>query len=1032
VPEVRCPSCLQYSGAENAFCPHCGHRLDEPSSPVAANEKLITGERKFLTLLSCDLQRSTDLISDLDPEAAIERLEPALVAMRTAVRRNGGIVSREAGDGLVALFGAPVADDNHAILACNAALDVVRRIKSLDDPALRVRIGIHSDYAVARIVAGDLSAVYEASGPAMHLLNRLESAAEANQIVVSESCQALVKGLAAFKPLPAKQLKGFTQAVPCYELTGVSDDSRWRVRRAGGLTPFVGRQTEIAALEQAIRKDASSGKVVAVIGDAGTGKSRTVHEFLDRWTGSGGRAIEVEASPLEQGSAFALLRRILRAILGADARNSETLPTPLRAVLEPSFSDAAWDQLDAARRRSSILEGSRALVQQAVTAPTVLLIEDIHWSDSESYAAIAGLFALVKSSPLFILMTSRPTAAAPFKVYDITEIALQTLDERAGLAMLDDLFGTDQRFASLKARVLRHAGGVPLFIEELARQLIDQNILKRRFTQLELEKLWDGLNPSPTVQAAIASRIDRLPKQEKALLQVCAVIGQRITIDLLSVVTLSSRGELQRLLWSLEQRHFLSEAGPASSPSYGFAHDLIREVAYGSILRAERKELHRAVLNGLERRAALTEPDLLCRHALEAGDFSRTDTYGHLAAQRALANSAFSEATQYFETAIAAVDRQPSSNRREERAIDLRIEARLALPRIGQTTRWLEVCREAEQRALALGDEERRLGALAVYASALNFYGAPQEAIAAGEQAVVLAERLGDTRWLSFAEYGLGQASYIAGDYRRSAQSLDRAAARLAARPNRAPPGTTGRSLLVLCYMMSALSHSALGELDEAKIYSEKACELANSNDSIYDTIAATYGAGLVSLAGGDHAQAETLLVEALRLSREHDVNNFLIAILCWLGSIYVQSRDRADEARRVLNEALEAAQTAGATANALQAQLSLGVVSCQQGDVENGLATVRTVVRSTHDKGYRGLEAQALFVLGWLLSSSRNPEAIESLERAIELAGKIEARPVLAAASALLSRVTERLQANNLQSSDLPHRPSGRGSRKT
>jgi tetratricopeptide (TPR) repeat protein len=532
------------------------------------------------------------------------------------------------------------------------------------------------------------------------------------------------------------------------------------------------------------------------------------------------------------------------------------------------------------------------------------------------------------------------------------------------------------------------------------------------------------------VQAAIASRIDRLPKGEKWLLQVCAVVGQRITLDVLAAVTVRPRTELQQSLWLLEQRHFLNETSAARTTSYGFAHDLIREVAYQSMLRAERRDLHRALLNSLERHSALTEPDLLCHHALEAEDWVRADQYGHLAARQALANSAFTEATQYFERAIAAVDRQPASRQREERAIDLRIEARLAFPRIGQTTRWVEVCREAEQRAIALGDDERRLGALTVYASALNFYGLPADAVAAGEQAVVLAERERDTPWLALAEYGLGQAAYVTGDYRRAAQSLDRAAARLASRPNRAPPGTTGRSLLVLCYMMSALSHGALGELSEAQIYSDKAVQLAAANDSIYDTIAAGYGAGLVRLFSGDAAGAEAQLTEALRLSRQHDVNQFLIVIQCWLGSLYVQRRDRVDEARRVLEEALEAARTTGAATSALQAELYLGIVHCQLGDVGRGLDMVRAVTKSTRERGNKGLEAQALFVLGWLLSSSGNAEAIESLERSIEVATAIGARPLVGIASALLSRLTERLRTG-VPANDPPPRPTDRDSRK-
>ena len=186
-----CQVCSSTLKAGDLFCSGCGAVVPDhpPRPPATEAQDRIAGERKYLTVLCADLQRSTDLISGLDPEEAISRLEPALIAMRTAVRRNHGIVSKEGGDGLIALFGAPHADDNHAVMACHAAVELVRRINLLEDPELKVRVGIHSGYVVAHVIEADFSSIYEAGGPAVHLVKRLENASQAGQILVSESCR---------------------------------------------------------------------------------------------------------------------------------------------------------------------------------------------------------------------------------------------------------------------------------------------------------------------------------------------------------------------------------------------------------------------------------------------------------------------------------------------------------------------------------------------------------------------------------------------------------------------------------------------------------------------------------------------------------------------------------------------------------------------------------------------------------------------------------------------------------------------------
>ena len=283
---MSCQVCLSILKAGDLFCSACGapvpdHFPAAPKAPAAEVHGRIAGERKYLTVLCVDLQRSTDLISELDPEEAISRLEPALIAMRAAVRRNRGIVSKEGGDGLIALFGAPHADDNHAVMACHAAVEVVRRIKLLNDPELHVRVGLHSGYVVTHTIEADFSSIYEAGGPAVHLVKRFEGAAQAGQILVSESCQNLASGLVTFNSLPPRRMEGFQAPVPCYELVGISGLTRWHARSTKGLSAYVGRAEETSQLERAARGVGSSGQAIALVGTAGVGKSRVAHEFAE-------------------------------------------------------------------------------------------------------------------------------------------------------------------------------------------------------------------------------------------------------------------------------------------------------------------------------------------------------------------------------------------------------------------------------------------------------------------------------------------------------------------------------------------------------------------------------------------------------------------------------------------------------------------------------------------------------------------------------------------------------------------------------
>jgi class 3 adenylate cyclase/tetratricopeptide (TPR) repeat protein len=1027
---VFCQVCSSTLKAGDLFCSGCGAVVPDhpPRPPATEAQDRIAGERKYLTVLCADLQRSTDLISGLDPEEAISRLEPALIAMRTAVRRNRGIVSKEGGDGLIALFGAPHADDNHAVMACHAAVELVHRIKLLGDPGLNVRVGIHSGYVVAHVIEADFSSIYEAGGPAVHLVKRFEGAAQAGQILVSESCQALSTGLVTFNALPPKRMEGFPAPVPCYELVQISGLTRWRARSTKGLSSFVGRAEQISLLERAAHEVGSFGQIVALVGTAGIGKSRLAHEFVGSLRQNDWQVLEAEGSPLEQAVPYALLKKLLQSALQVGniapedhtgsgeepaSAHADLWPAALCSVLDQPIADPRWRDLEPLLRRRVIIDAVRGTVGKVVsTRPTVLLLEDLHWIDGQSETVIEALMPLAASRPLLVLLTWR-TEYTPgwLAQLDVRRIWLRSLDIASAHALLDSMLGTAAHLDALKAHILRHTGQIPLFIEEVARQLINRGVPGADAGRFAAKVPRDAPEIPPTVQGVIASRIDRLPREDKALLQLASVVGPQVSPYLLAAVTGMPPAQLQSRLWSLEILDFLTESQSLTFPEYVFAHDLIREVAYESILRTQREVLHRRILTALESISAGHEEDVaeaLCHHAVHAQDWMKADLYGHMAAKKAFARSAFRDATEYFQIAMDAVDKLPDSTAREQRAIDLRIEARLAFVSFGSIEQWFDLGREGEARSERIGDEPRRLASISIRAAALNFYGTPYEAITAGEQAVALAERLADATWLAFAQYGLGQAYFVAGRYRDAESLLNRASARLASAPENVPPGTTASSLLVLCYMMKAIVYASIGEYDDSEKCSWQASDLAERNSRPYDSVAADYGRGFVQMMHGDLEEAERALAEAASLSRENEVRLFLPLVLSALGNLYMQ-RGQAARARDILLEAKHEAETLGHATGILIGSVYLASAYAQLGDIARGLDGVRACRAGAKQKGYRAIEALAFFAEAGILSlqgPSATAEAIAQLEGSIEISVNLGTKPLLGLAKGGLARL--------------------------
>ncbi|MET4601853.1 class 3 adenylate cyclase/tetratricopeptide (TPR) repeat protein [Bradyrhizobium sp. JR4.1] len=1009
---MLCTACQSTIEASDSRCPNCGAGVSR-SDPDS--------ERRFVTILRADVVDSTGLVAELDPEEAVSRLEPALAAMRGAVRQFGGIVSKELGDGLAAVFGAPIADDNHAPLACHAAIELVRRVASLGDPGLQVRVGLHSGHVVAYMVASEFSKVYEIGGAAQHLAARLEATAEANQICVSEACQKLADGHVRFESLGGKSLRGFSQPVPVYRIVGASDLSSWRVRRARSVSRFVDRTTERALLERSAGSAATSRQTVLLLGDAGIGKSRLAHEFAQQLKADGWRLIDAECSPNLQGAPFSTLKRILLSAMDAAAREPDSpgdirqgLPSiqqsALDAVLDLPISNSHWDELEPHARGRAISDASCAIAGSlANRGRTVLLLEDLHWIDRASDGVVAAIASL-QAAGLLVLFTSRPNGMPVWIARCQAEIvAMRPLDDDSGLAMLADMLGSSETNADLKSRIISHTANVPLFIEEVCRGLKDSGTLRGQWGDLALVRPIDELGIPTSIQGVIAARLDRVSKQERSVLQIAASLGPRSSEVMLRKIAALPEDALQGCLVALDRAELLVRIDSELEDALEFRHEMVRQVTYDSMVERAREDIHARILSALEGgEVGADDPDKLCYHATRAKDWTKSFSYGRASGRKCLARSAFVDAADYFEIAMKSLDQTPISPSREANAVDVRIEARAAFIASGQIADWLNLGKEAERRADAINDIGRKVAAMTVMAAAQNFYGTPLEAVTIGEEVVRLAEGAGNPGWLNAAQYGLGQVYFLAARYREADRLFARACAQLAGPEPSAPFGTTPKPALLLCCMMNSVTHTVMGEFDTAEQLQQQAAAIAEETGRPYDRVAAAYSGGWLMLGRGEPAAAAAILEDGFVLAQKHGIRLFVPVLACHLGMAYLE-QGLFDRARGMLTEAREEAKAVGYTSAVLRSSIYLALATHRLGDVQAAQNMLREARNTARQQGFSGLEAEALFgeaVVTPPSDAEAKAAILGALRAAIAIAAESGALPLRHKAEAMLNEM--------------------------
>ncbi|MEM5388315.1 BREX system ATP-binding domain-containing protein [Paraburkholderia phymatum] len=761
------------------------------------------GERKTVTALFADMAGSTALIHDLDPEEAHRLIEPVIALMMEAVHYYEGYVAKLLGDGVLALFGAPIAHEDHPQRALFAALRMQQAMRRHGDRIrlekaipLQIRVGVHTGEVVVRSIrTDDLHTDYDPVGHTIHIASRMEGIATPSSILVSEATHKLAEGYFEFRALGATQVKGIPEPLPVYEVLGLGAlRTRLQLAAHRGLARFVGREAELEHLNRALDEVRTGhGQVVAVVGEAGVGKSRLFHEFKER---SRRGCLVLETFSVSHGKAFAnlplieLLKNYCQITAQDDERRCRERVMGKVLTLERSFGDlvpyllhllgvgeagSALAEMDSRIRRDRTFDAiTQLLTRESRDQPIELLFEDLQWLDRETEAFLAYLIEHVPGARILLLLNYRPEYQPGWQHADhCSSLRLEPLGPAEAQGLLTALLGDDLSLVPLRQLILEKTEGNPFFMEEVVQTLAEEKSLLGDPGRYRIEQTPASLHIPTTVQGVLAARIDRLPVAEKELLQTLAVIGKEFPFSLIQRICAApvahTDDDLRQLLAHLEAAEFIFERPAFPEVEYSFKHALTQEVAGHSLLTERRSALHERTAQAIEALFPTRIADYcseLAHHYGLSGNIPKAVEYLHRAAQQALRHAAHLDAMHHLGVALELLKRLPDTPARMQWELTLLLSLGPALmdvrgygaPEVAATyTRALALCEQIGETSQLFAVQ---LGLRIHYVSRAEYATARELA----ERMLHTAQRAQDPALLGYAHDALGMCLLLQGE----------------------------------------------------------------------------------------------------------------------------------------------------------------------------------------------------------------------------------------------------------------------------
>jgi class 3 adenylate cyclase len=1069
---VDCPACQHANAAGAERCAHCGVQLGvacarcgaallasarfchacgapaaaaatvpapgaaQPATPAAERaprsytprhlaEKILRsrsaleGERKQVTVLFADVKGSVELSELVDAEEWHRLLDGFFQILAEGVHRYEGTINQYTGDGIMALFGAPIAHEDHAQRACYAALWLLDELRRYAN-ALRVergldfsvRIGLNSGDVVVAAIGDDLRMDYTAQGHTVGLAGRMQQIAEPGHAYLTEHTARLVGGFFRLADLGHTTLKGSSVAVGVHELLGVGAlRTRLDLSRSRGFSRFVGRVEESARLRAALDEATrGEGRVVGVVGEPGVGKSRLCFESAQAARAAGVAVYEAHCprhgSTLRYLAILELLRALFDvgeddgdhaarrkiagelALLDGEFRDDLPLVLDWLGLADPAAPALAMDPSARLAKLGAFLR--RLVRARSERAPLLLVLDDLHWIDPGSDALLAEIAAAVKDTRTLLLVNFRPEYAAPWtSAPHYRQVALAPLGPEATDELLRDLLGDDPSVAELGAWIRARTAGNPFFVEELVQSLVEEGRLAGERGRYRLAQPVESLSIPPTVQAVLAARIDRLPDAHKRALQAAAVVGKRFHAPVLARVLELAEAELAASLAALERAEFIRPSALHPEPEYAFRHPLTQEVAYASQLSEARAELHARVARALADAQPARHDELaplLAQH-WEAARRPLEAAAWHRRAADAIQTRDFSGAERHLRRVRELADREPDAKAARELALAARIGILFIGGRQGLAKEEAEQIL-AEGRRLVDGSGSPQQLALLLYAYGLSciFSGDFEEALQILRDVEDAARGAGAEPMRLGARISTGHACWALGRLEEGLAIVDSVLAALDADPaleRQFGGGTPGRTGV---WSLRAALLTALGRLDEAERYATLSLESARAQ-RVFEWVGMGHAArAAIALHRGDADRATQEARRALEVGDRIGYLNARIDGLSELGAACML-REEWSEAIQHLEAALADTQRSGNVIGGPQISSYLSEAWLGVGDAARAVAHAKSAVTVSALRKSLHREAQAQIALARALLAERSRDAVALAETALKRA---------------------------------------------
>jgi class 3 adenylate cyclase/tetratricopeptide (TPR) repeat protein len=921
----RCPKCGAQTPTTGKFCMDCGANLSTPSDllpkdlsfdqkiekiqkylPKGLTEKILSqrdkieGERKHVTVMFCDMQGFTALSERLGPEEAYVIMDDVYEIMIHKVHDYEGTVNEMTGDGIMALFGAPIALEDAPQRAIRSAYAIHREMGKFSEGlkqekqmtfALKMRIGINTGPVVVGTLGNDLRVEFKAVGDTVNLASRMEGMAEPGTTYVTEETYKLTEGLFSFETLGARKIKGKEEQIKAFRVIGPSTRrTRFDVRADRGLTPFVGRERELELLLDGFElARAGRGQAVSIVAEAGVGKSRLLYEFRKAVYGEDATFLEGRCLSYSRSTAFYPIIDILKANfdIREDDRDMEIKEKVINGLKELfSVKDSGIDKLSLSPegRKDQIIQAVRRItVMGAEIRPLILAYEDLHWSDKNSEDLLKRILENLPGARILMIFTYRPEFVHTWgaKSYH-SQVTLNRLSNRESLAMVSDILGTEKIERNLEELILEKTEGIPFFIEEFIGALKNLNIIERKDHTYYLSKNIQELTIPSTIHDVIMSRVDSLPEGTKEVLQTGSVVGRDFSHRLIKRVTGLGEQELLSYLSVLKDSELLYERGVYPEATYIIKHALTQEVIYDSILTKRKRNLHAKTGDAIEEvyKGNLHEHcGVLAEHYITGENYKKGAEYAKLAGKKSEKTASLNDAIAYARKRIFCLEKLPVTDAVQKKIVDARTTLGLYIIQLNYPIEAKKAVEPIIDTALKIGHKGRLSQIYCIigtyefeveedFSKALNHF----------RKALTISEEVKDIPSLFFSYYCLGLAYWLNCEFGNAAYHFGKAL-----EINVATNSPWGISAMKTLLSTNSL---ARGDIDLAYQTSVEALRMAEESGDTYSKSIAYIAHGFSFMNKGIFTEAEHYLLKGVDLC---DRINFFI----WNNFAYTSLAER-------------------------------------------------------------------------------------------------------------------------------------------